>query len=33
MNGGHGLHVIEKTRIIEVRQGPYMGIEKEKRLF
>lgn len=29
--GGHGIEVIEKARIIEVKQGPYMqGLDKEK---
>jgi hypothetical protein len=29
--GGHGLSMEEDTRIIEVKQGPYRGREKDKR--
>lgn len=28
--GGHGFRIIEPTRMIEVKQGPYYGTEKEK---
>lgn len=30
MNGGHGLTVLESCRIMEVKQGPYLGVEVEK---
>jgi len=33
MNGGHGLKVMENTRIIEVKQGPYLGATKDKVFF
>lgn len=29
-SGGHGLHILEDTKIVEVKQGPYLGVEKEK---
>ncbi|MBS1195277.1 MAG: Conserved hypothetical cytosolic protein [Methanomicrobia archaeon] len=28
--GGHGLRILEKTKIIEVKQGPYRGISADK---
>ena len=28
--GGHGFKIIEDTKIIEVKQGPYFGVEAEK---
>lgn len=30
IRGGHGLTMLEPTRILEVKQGPYPGKEKEK---
>lgn len=27
IDGGHGFHMIEKSEIIEVKQGPYLGLE------
>jgi hypothetical protein len=33
MMGGHGFEVIEPTRIIEVKQGPYAGPAKDKVFF
>lgn len=30
MNGGHGLKVLDSCHILEVKQGPYYGIEAEK---
>ncbi len=30
MNGGHGLRVLERCCILEVKQGPYYGVEAEK---
>ena len=29
--GGHGLKFLRDTKIIEVKQGPYVGVEKEKK--
>lgn len=31
--GGHGLKFFKDTKIIEVKQGPYVGAEREKRFF
>jgi len=31
MRGGHGFRMIEDTRILEIKQGPYRGIEEDKR--
>ncbi len=28
--GGHGLRILKDCRIIEAKQGPYMGVETEK---
>ena len=33
LGGGHSLDVLEKTRIVEVKQGPYLGPEKDKKVF
>jgi cupin fold WbuC family metalloprotein len=33
MNGGHGIKVLEPCRIVEVKQGPYYGINAEKSYF
>ena len=33
MSGGHGFKVIERCRVIEVKQGPYLGIDLEKAFF
>lgn len=33
MNGGHGIKVLEPCRIVEVKQGPYFGINAEKSYF
>jgi hypothetical protein len=30
VNGGHGFEVLEDTKIIEVKQGPYLGREEDK---
>jgi len=30
VNGGHGFEVLEDTKIIEVKQGPYLGKEGDK---
>jgi hypothetical protein len=31
MKGGHGFEILEPTRIVEVKQGPYRGRENDKR--
>ena len=31
VDGGHGFKVLEDTRLIEVKQGPYVGKDKDKR--
>lgn len=30
VQGGHGFEILEDTKIIEVKQGPYLGVESEK---
>lgn len=30
--GGHGFEILEKTKIIEIKQGPYQGPDKDKRI-
>ena len=32
VEGGHGFKMIEETDIIEVKQGPYFGRDKDKRM-
>jgi hypothetical protein len=32
-SGGHGFKMLEDTEIIEVKQGPYSGKEKDKEIF
>lgn len=32
VDGGHGFEMLEDTKIIEVKQGPYFGREKDKRV-
>ena len=32
VEGGHGFKMIEETDIIEVKQGPYFGKDKDKRM-
>jgi len=32
VNGGHGFEMLEKTEMIEVKQGPYVG-DKDKTRF
>lgn len=31
VNGGHGFEILEDTKIIEVKQGPYSGKDNDKR--
>lgn len=34
MNGGHGYHILEdNTKVIEIKNGPYLGAEKDRRRF
>ena len=30
-SGGHGFNVLEDSKIIEIKQGPYYGAEKDKQ--
>jgi hypothetical protein len=30
VDGGHGFEIIEDTKLIEVKQGPYFGKDKDK---
>ena len=30
LSGGHGFNILEDSKIIEVKQGPYGGVEKDK---
>ena len=33
LNGGHGYEVLaDNTQVMEVKNGPYLGVEKDKRL-
>lgn len=32
IDGGHGFEMLEDTKIIEVKQGPYLGKDKDKRM-
>ena len=32
VEGGHGFEMLEDTKIIEVKQGPYFGKDKDKRM-
>jgi len=32
IDGGHGFEMLQDTRIIEVKQGPYFGKDKDKRI-
>jgi len=32
IDGGHGFEILEDTKIIEVKQGPYFGKDKDKRI-
>ena len=33
LQGGHGFQVVEDTRIVEVKQGPFEGTQQDKELF
>ncbi|MFC1940390.1 hypothetical protein ACFLXO_06900 [Chloroflexota bacterium] len=30
LSGGHGFNILEDSKIIEVKQGPYGGVEEDK---
>ena len=31
VDGGHGFEMLEDTKIVEIKQGPYFGKDKDKR--
>lgn len=31
VDGGHGFRMLEDTRLLEIKQGPYPGIEEKER--
>ena len=31
LSGGHGFNILEDSKIIEIKQGPYQGIDKDKK--
>lgn len=32
INGGHGYHILkDNTKVIEIKNGPYLGAEKDRR--
>jgi hypothetical protein len=33
MSGGHGFNILEDSKIIEIKQGPYEGVENDKTRF
>ena len=33
LSGGHGFNILENSKIIEVKQGPYYGAEEDKERF
>lgn len=34
MNGGHGYHILkDNTKVVEIKNGPYLGAEKDRRRF
>ena len=32
LTGGHGFNILEESKIIEVKQGPYLGHEEDKEI-
>ena len=30
LSGGHGFNILEDSKILEVKQGPYRGVEEDK---
>ena len=33
VGGGHGFRMLEETVLLEIKQGPYLGVEGEKERF
>ena len=33
LRGGHGLSILEDSKIMEVKQGPYRGVEEDKSVW
>lgn len=33
LSGGHEFNIQEDSKIVEVKQGPYLGVEKDKEYF
>lgn len=33
LSGGHGFNIQEDSKIVEVKQGPYLGVERDKEYF
>lgn len=33
INGGHGFNILENSKIFEIKQGPYTGVEDDKTYF
>ena len=33
LSGGHGFTILEDAKIVEVKQGPYYGVEEDKVIF
>ncbi len=31
VSGGHGFRIVEDTVLLEIKQGPYIGIDEKKR--
>jgi len=31
VGGGHGFHMLEDTQLLEVKQGPYTGVDEKER--
>ena len=33
LSGGHGFNILEDSKILEVKQGPYYGVDGDKKRF
>ena len=31
VDGGHGFHILEDTVFVEIKQGPYTGLDEKER--
>lgn len=31
INGGHGLDILDKSKVVEIKQGPYRGQDQDKK--